>query len=147
MKGLLNFACLDVVPGRTFVRRLIDLTKGFSNPNHHKDLNRESRRDLTACSLFIDNFNGKSLLLFKRVTSNQLHLYSDAVDSLGFGAVFGRKWFYGSWPEEMRDYNITLKELHVFPIVLTGELWGSVLKNSCVIFHSDNSAFVHIVNS
>ena len=32
--GLLNFACLVVVPGRTFVRRLIDLTKGLSNPNH-----------------------------------------------------------------------------------------------------------------
>ena len=79
------------------------------------------------------------------VTSDQLHLDSDAAGSLGFGAVFARKWFYGSWPEEMRDYSITLKEL--FPIVLAVELWGSVLTNSCVIFHSDNSAFVHIVNS
>ena len=87
------------------------------------------------------------ILLCKQVwvTSDQLHLYSDAAGSLGFGAVFGRKWFYGSWPEEMRDYNITLKEL--FPIVLAVELWGSVLKNSCVIFHSDSSAVVHIVNS
>ena len=90
--GLLNFACLVVVPGRTFVRRLIDLTKGLSNPNHHKDLNRESRRDLAAWSLFIDHFNGKSLLCEQVwVTTDQLHLYSDAAGSLGFGTVFGRK--------------------------------------------------------
>lgn len=32
--GLLNFACLVVVPGRTFLRRLIDLTCGLSKPHH-----------------------------------------------------------------------------------------------------------------
>lgn len=30
--GLLNFACSVVVPGRTFFRRLINLTCGLTNP-------------------------------------------------------------------------------------------------------------------
>ena len=34
--GLLNFTCLVVVPGRAFLRRLIDLTKGVRKPHHHK---------------------------------------------------------------------------------------------------------------
>lgn len=144
--GLLNFACLVIIPGRTFLRRLIDLTKGIAKPHHHKDLTKESRQDLAAWSLFINHFNGKSIL-FKHIwkTSEQLHLYTDAAGSWGFGAVFGRKWFYGAWPESMKEYNITLKEL--FPIVVAVEVWGRVLQNSCVIFHSDNAAVVNIVNA
>lgn len=45
----------------------------------------------------------------------------------------------------MKEYNITLKEL--FPIVVAVEVWGRVLQNSCVIFHSDNAAVVNIVNA
>jgi len=33
--GLLNFTCFVVVPGRAFLRRLIDLTKGVRQPYHH----------------------------------------------------------------------------------------------------------------
>lgn len=39
--GLLNFACLVVCPGRTFLRRLIDLTKGITKPSFYIRLNRE----------------------------------------------------------------------------------------------------------
>lgn len=56
-----------------------------------------------------------------------------------------RKWFNGAWPESMKEYNITLKEL--FPIVVAVEVWGRVLQNSCVIFYSDNAAVVNIVNA
>ena len=32
--GTLNFACKVIVPGRTFLCRLINLTVGVANPNH-----------------------------------------------------------------------------------------------------------------
>lgn len=32
--GLLNFTCLVVVPGRAFLRRMIDLTKGVRRPHN-----------------------------------------------------------------------------------------------------------------
>ena len=62
--GTLNFACQVVVPGRTFLRRLIDLIKGVSNPNHSIRLNAAARLDLSAWKLFLDQYNGISLLQF-----------------------------------------------------------------------------------
>ena len=43
---LLNYACLVVVPGRAFLRRIIDLTCGVSNPSHYIRLTCEARADL-----------------------------------------------------------------------------------------------------
>ena len=34
LTGLLNFACSVIVPGRAFLRRLIDLTIGIKAPHH-----------------------------------------------------------------------------------------------------------------
>ena len=38
--GLLNFACSVVLPGRAFLRRLIDLTIGIARPQHFIRLTR-----------------------------------------------------------------------------------------------------------
>ena len=46
--GLLNFACSVIVPGRAFLRRLIDLTIGLTKPYHHVRFNKEARADLAA---------------------------------------------------------------------------------------------------
>ena len=97
--GLLNFCCAVIVPGRAFLRRLIDLTCKVSNPSHRITLNKESRSDIRAWQLFISNFNGKSLLLDQRWQSDtQLHLHTDAAGSLGYAAIFKTQWFFGKWP-------------------------------------------------
>lgn len=44
--GLLNYACCVVVPGRAFLRRLINLTKGKSRPHHYIRLNKQARFDI-----------------------------------------------------------------------------------------------------
>jgi hypothetical protein len=51
--GTLNFATKVVIPGRAFLRRLIDLTVGYLRPNHHISLNKEARADLQAWSIFL----------------------------------------------------------------------------------------------
>ncbi len=43
--GLLNFACSVVVPGRAFLRRLIDLTCGVQNQDDLIDLTDETKSD------------------------------------------------------------------------------------------------------
>lgn len=48
--GLRNFAFNVVPPGRTFLRRLINLTIGLSKPYHHTRLNLEARAELKASS-------------------------------------------------------------------------------------------------
>ncbi|KAH3833697.1 hypothetical protein DPMN_107009 [Dreissena polymorpha] len=143
--GLLNFCCQVVTPGRSFLRRLTDLTKKVTNPNHHITLNKESRKDLHAWRLFADHFNGKSLLHKRRwLTSDTLHLHTDASGSIGFGAIFKHHWFSGTWSENLLPFDITFKEL--FPIVLAIEIWGHELQEKCIILHTDNAAVVHIIN-
>ena len=81
-------------PGRTFLRRLIDLTKGITNPSFYIRLNREARTDLAAWKIFIDSFNGKSVFLSDNwLSSDHYSLYTDASGSVGYAAVFGRWWF------------------------------------------------------
>ena len=83
--GLLNFACAVVVPGRTFLRRLIDLTIGLKKPHHKRYLNQEAKADLDVWSIFISHFNGRALFLQEKwQTSETLHLFTDA-SGLGFG--------------------------------------------------------------
>ena len=60
--GLLNFACSVVVPGRAFLRRLIDLTKGVKRPFHRVSLNKEARADLAAWELFLDSLQWPIIL-------------------------------------------------------------------------------------
>lgn len=91
--GLLNFACAVVKPGRSFLRRLIDLTIGLRSPSHRRWLTKEGRADVHAWSLFIESFNGKSLIT-KNIweTSEQIGLFTDA-SNIGFGAIFGNNGF------------------------------------------------------
>ena len=47
LTGLLNFACTVVVPGRQFLRRLIDLFWGIKTPHFRIRLARGVKEDLT----------------------------------------------------------------------------------------------------
>ena len=108
--GLLNFACGVIIPGRAFLRRLIDLTVGHTCPHFRITLNAEARADLKAWYEFITNFNGKSCFLYREwVSSETLKLYSDAAGVHGgFAAVLGSKWFVGDWPNDLKCFHITI---------------------------------------
>ena len=93
--GLLNFACSVVIPGRPFLRHLIDLTMGLRAPHHRRRLNKEARADLHAWSVFIEHFNGKSVFLPVRwLTPDILNLYTDS-SNIGFGGYLNNEWFAG----------------------------------------------------
>ena len=143
--GFLNFACGAVVPGRPFLRRLINLTIGIDKPFHYIRIDKAGRQDLITWDTFLSNFNGRSMLLADRwVLSDHIQLYTDAAGSLGYGAVMGKQWFFGGWNEQWRGQSITLLEL--YPIVLAIEVWAKELANSCIEFHTDNMAVSEIIN-
>lgn len=102
---------------------------------------------MTAWLEFLHTFNGKAFFLSDTwITSDVLHLYTDASGALGYGAVLSEEWFYGTWPInwERQAKNITLKEL--FPIMAALEVWGNQLANKRILLHTDNMALVHIIN-
>ena len=142
--GLLNFTC-NVVPGWPFLRRLIDRTCGIRKLYFKVTLNKETKRDLQVWLDFLNKYNGQTFFCEERIhTSVSLHLYTDAAQELGFGAIFGKKWLHGSWPKLWKEYNFVILEL--YPIVLALETSGEEFRNKAIRFHSDNLALVHIIN-
>ena len=143
--GTLNFACGVVLPGRAFLRRLIDLTIGVSKPFHYIRVTREAREDLKTWAEFLSQYNGKTLFLDDRWRSSpQLSLFTDAAGSIGYAGIFANDWFQGNWNEEWRTQSIQLQEF--YPIVLAVELWADRLANGCVLFHTDNEAIAAVIN-
>ena len=143
--GVLNFACSVVVPGRSFLRRLIDLTIGLRSPHHFVRVSREVKADLLIWQQFFKDFNGKSFFLHEKwENSMSLRLFTDAAGAQGFGAVFGSHWCYGAWPREWLGRNIAMLEF--YPIVLSLFLWGDHIRDKCVTFFTDNEALVHVIN-
>ena len=143
--GLLNFACGVVVPGRAFLRRLINLTIGVKKAYHHIRLSQEVKKDLSVWLNFLHSFNGKSLFRDEMfLNPGVCHLFTDAAKEWGFGAILGKSWFNGQWETWWKDQNITLLEL--VPIVLAIETWGRLLMNKAAVFHTDNQALVSVIN-
>jgi hypothetical protein len=61
--GTLNFACKVIVPGRAFLQRIINLTRGVSKPHHHIRLTNGFREDVKMWQIFHKDWNGTSLFL------------------------------------------------------------------------------------
>lgn len=143
--GLLNFATSVVVPGRAFLRRLIDLTIGVRKPHFMIRLTNEARADILAWYNFMSGFNGKSMFMFDNwVSSDVIRLYSDAASTKGFAAVFGSRWFAHYWPEGMGNLHINIMEL--FPIVVALEMWGGHMANHKILILTDNACTKDVIN-
>jgi len=96
--GLLNFTFAVVLPGRPFLRRLIDLTIGVAAPHFKIRLNKGAKEDLTVWLQFLIQHNGRCLFLDQQpVYSPDMALYTDASGSVGYGAICGSEWFNGEW--------------------------------------------------
>ena len=71
--GSLNCACSVVIPGRVFLRRMINLTIGKRHPHHFIRVTKEVKQDLHIWEMFFHSFNGKSFFLEEVwATSGQL---------------------------------------------------------------------------
>ena len=94
---------------------------------------------------FLTQFNGSAFFKHRAwVNNDTLHLYTDAAQSLGHGAIFRVEWFCGQWPENWKQYNITLLEL--YPIVASVDSWGHYISNKRITIFTDNQALTFILN-
>ena len=107
LNGLLNFAYKVVVPGRAFLRRLINFTIGVTTPHHHIVLNQAAWVDVAAWDVFLSHFNGKALVCYPQRGKPLIHYtvtsrywYIDSVAAAEFASVFQirRTGFMGNSP-------------------------------------------------
>ena len=90
LTGLLNFACSVIVPGRAFLRRLIDLTIGVRSPNSSIRLTRSVKEDLEVWLSFLSQYNCKSFFLPDVWNnSDKLSFYTDAAVLVQFLVTIG----------------------------------------------------------
>ena len=144
--GRLNFACIAVPLGRPFLRRLSDLCIGVRRPHHRVSINRAARLDMRAWLDFLSHFNGRSMLVGRRWRSGPLlRLETDASGAYGLGAICGSAWLIGTWPQELKQLDIAVKEL--IAVVVAIYVWRSVFAHRCVQIRSDNAAVVECINS
>ena len=142
--GLLNFACQVILPGRAFLRRLIDLTRGIQAA-HHFIVITPAIDDLKIWLEFLEGHNGKIFFVDEHfITNHDVHLFTDAAGKLGYGAVCGKAWFYGSWSKWWIDQHIMIKEL--YPIVVALEVWGDLFSNKRLTLFTDNMSLVPVLS-
>ena len=94
--GNLQHTCTIILPGRTFLRRMINLLSAFQRDDHPTGLNQELRLDLSRWREFFHSWYGLSFLLFpKWAPLPYFSFSSDAARALGYCALFYPEWFVG----------------------------------------------------
>lgn len=134
-----------VRPGRTFLRRMIQLAMVAKEPHRWIRLNKEFRSDLLWWARFLPTWNGVGMMsgvLREPVAT----MTSDASGTWGCGAyITSGEWFQLVWPESWRAIHITVKEL--LPVIVGAAIWGHKWRGRTVRCRCDNAATVAIINS
>ena len=144
--GLLQHASKVVRSGRTFLRRMIDLSMTAKEGHHWLRLNKAFQSDLLWWDVFLEDWNGVSAVSSLHRGSPSSVLTTDASGGWGGGAFSSQgEWFNLQWPDSWRAVHITIKELA--PIVIACAMWGPGWRGKTVLCRCDNAAVVAILRS
>ena len=139
------------MPGRTFLQRMINLTRGVPSRFHHIRLNREFFKDLLMWKAFLAKWNRRSIFLDTSVTPTPtLELFTDSASTVGFGGFFDGRWFQGRWGPHMqlnKSRGISIEWQELFPIVAACAIWYPYFTGKRLQFWCDNDSVVTIINS
>lgn len=143
--GSLQFTTSVVLPGRTFLRRMINTTIGVTNKHHHVHVNKSIKKDIQIWLLFLKSFNGISIFIDQTpIHSTSLNLYTDSCPT-GFGGTYKHSYFFGPFPTSWRNTNIAVLEL--YPIMLALQIFASDMSNKHIVLHTDNRAVADILHA
>lgn len=149
--GLLAFCTKALPAGRAFCRRIYASMSGVKKHYYKIRVKDELKADLLVWKEFLENFNGLSYIHDLNWSSNvDIDLYTDSANvGNGCGAYLAGKWTYLPFPKEWQFTDIMkdMTYLELIPIALAVYLWGDQFRNKKIIFHSDNSALVSILNN
>ena len=144
--GKLGFAARVIKPGRLFLRHLINLSTRVKEDFHYVTLNSEAKADIKWWYDALVDFNGISFILPAFTDSDTLRLHTDA-SGIGFGAVFGDKWFFHEWPESFSRVTIDINFRELFAIVVAFETWGHLFEKKQIKFYTDNENICNLWKS
>ena len=103
--GHFNFAARVIPLGRSFISRLLEVTRRAKELHHHVHLTTDCKEDLRMWHIFLRQWNGVSLFLDNSCTpAPDMSLYTDALGTIGYGAYYHGQWLLGAWPANMEDH-------------------------------------------
>ena len=107
-------------------------------------LNKPSRADIIWLHLFVERWNGISLLWDLGLVKDDLKVYSDASGSWGC-AFQDPRWLQLQWNHHLGHLSIAVKEL--ISVVLVAASFGHQWADKVVQFVVDNKAVVDVINA
>ena len=135
-----------VSPGRAYLSSVYASLKGILS--HHGDCYRtisaEAREDLEVWKSFLEEIPPTRHFRMLTPSAPTMVIYTDASQTVGFGAVWGQEWFAGEWPQDWKTLNIAV--LEIFPILAALHTWEKKTENGNILIHTDNEAVVSVVN-
>ena len=144
--GQLQHACCVVKPGRSFLRRMINLSMTVRDLHYWIRLNKCFRSDLQWWAHFLPTWNGVGMMASLLPAEYAGEITSDASGSWGCGAFSSSgEWFQLELPEAWGSVHITVKEL--LPVVIGVALWGEQWQGKAIRCWCDNAAVVAILQS
>ena len=145
--GSLSHACKAIRAGRSYLRRLIDLSTTVNRLSRRVRLNTMARSDLLWWWEFSQEWNGVAMMVSVNSLSPDIELVTDASGSWGCGAVCGTQWFQLEWDGlgSTKEYGIMAKEL--LPIVVAAAVWGGSWAGKTVRARCDNQSVVATINT
>ena len=150
--GLVSHCSYVVRGGRTFSRRIFDLSASYSRASKAIPLDGSILADLEWWLKFCDCFNGKACII---CDLHPVPMYSDS-SFQGFGAWMGRDWLAGCWSQDSLpcDFDFgcshlesgpsfdsaprNINVLELWPVILGIRRWGPYFKNCFVHVVTDN---------
>ena len=83
-------------------------------------------QDLEMWKQCILNWNGANFFLSSEWQDSDSLLYTDASGALGYGGIFGTKWFQGKWKphQNLGILGISIAWQELFAIVVACQIWG-----------------------
>jgi hypothetical protein len=144
--GKLSFISKVVRSGRTFIRRLIDLSKRVKHLHYKVKLNKAAQGDIQWWVDYLPTWNGKGMFHDQDwVQSNDMELFTDA-SNIGLGGYFQGEWFVIPVSERLqKDTHICYREM--LALLVAATVWGRHWAGKNVLFHCDNMGVVGAVES
>ncbi|XP_076592777.1 uncharacterized protein LOC143324302 [Chaetodon auriga] len=145
--GHLHYATRIIRQGCSFVSHLLSIAFSVPSLHNYVTLDQTCKMELKLWHQFLSYWNGISFFYNNHVTAQEdMHLFTDAAPSIGFGGYYNGKWFSAMWPGEFTSLSPSSIICELYSIVIAAILWGHEWSKKIIVIHSDNSAVVNIIN-
>lgn len=148
--GHLNFAMSIIPQGRAFISRLLTMAHSVQKLSDPIQLDDGCFSDIKFWTQLLNDWNGISFFYNDAFESSaDLHLFTDAAPSIGFGGFFQGQWFAEKWPNEFpkeKSGSVSSALYEIYPLVVASVIWGSAWSRKRILLFCDNEATVAIIN-